>query len=153
MKELAIPLKADNKIPLYEQIYEYIKRDITDGKISPGEKLPSTRLLAKYLQVSRSTVDMAYDQLLSEGYVETVPCSGYFVCAIETGFPGPDRRKENVGRGLGRLNVMDSDDGNDWDYAYDFSPNAIEWPEFSMNAWRKATKSMLQEEMGELFQS
>ena len=72
MKELTIPLESGGKVPLYEQIYQYIKQDILDGKISPGEKLPSTRLLAKYLQVSRSTTDLAYGQLLSEGYVRTV---------------------------------------------------------------------------------
>ncbi len=83
MKELTIPLESGGKVPLYEQIYQYIKQDILDGKISPGEKLPSTRLLAKYLQVSRSTTDLAYGQLLSEGYVRTVPGSGYYVCRIQ----------------------------------------------------------------------
>ena len=65
-------------IPLYEQIYEYIKTDIRNGKISCGEKLPSTRALAKYLEISRSTVELAYEQLLAEGYVGSGSMSRIF---------------------------------------------------------------------------
>lgn len=158
MKELTVPLKQDSKIPLYEQIYEYIKKDIADGKISPGEKLPSTRLLAKYLQVSRSTVDLAYDQLLSEGYVQTVPCSGYFVCDIDSDFNQVNRQRgearalEPVAQPGGKKASGSGSSGNRAvQIPYDFSPNAVTWSEFSMTAWRKATKRMLQEEMGDLF--
>ena len=69
MNEIMIDLQGGAKAPLYEKIYEYIKNEIVDGKISKGEKLPSTRLLAKNLSVSRSTVELAYDQLLAEGYI------------------------------------------------------------------------------------
>ena len=79
MFELMIPLDTGSKKPLYEQIYDYIRRNITDGKISRGEKLPSTRLLAGNLQISRSTVESAYEQLLSEGYIESKRGSGYYV--------------------------------------------------------------------------
>ena len=83
MNEIMINLQGGAKAPLYEKIYEYIKNEIVDGKISKGEKLPSTRLLAKNLSVSRSTVELAYDQLLAEGYIEAEPYRGYFVCDIE----------------------------------------------------------------------
>ena len=56
MNEIMIDLQGGAKAPLYEKIYEYIKNEIVDGKISKGEKLPSTRLLAKNLSVSRSTL-------------------------------------------------------------------------------------------------
>lgn len=168
MKELTIPLELDSRTPLYEQIYEYIKQDITGGKIPPKEKLPSTRLLAKHLQVSRSTIDLAYEQLVSEGYLETVPGSGYFVCDIETGFPersvrGAQWKQEadcdkqtNTVRGEKISDLQEASrkpKTRDNTLRYDFSPNAIEWSEFSMASWRKATKSMLQEEMEELFLS
>ena len=83
MNEIMIDLQGGAKAPLYEKIYEYIKNEIVDGKISKGEKLPSTRLLAKNLSVSRSTVELAYDQLLAEGYIEAEPYRGYFVCDVE----------------------------------------------------------------------
>ena len=43
------------------------------GGFPQGKKLPSTRSLAKYLEVSRSTVELAYEQLESEGYIESLP--------------------------------------------------------------------------------
>ena len=55
MKELAITLDTEKKQPLYEQIYEALREAILQGRILQGEKLPSTRFEADYLQVSRST--------------------------------------------------------------------------------------------------
>mgnify|MGYP000438294011 CR=1 FL=1 len=46
-----------------------LREAILQGRILQGEKLPSTRFEAEYLQVSRSTVELAYDQLVSEGYI------------------------------------------------------------------------------------
>ena len=82
MQDLVIELK-NNGTHLYEQIYEHIKDEIRKGKLLCQEKLPSTRSLAAYLQVSRSTVELAYEQLLSEGYIESVPYRGYFVARVE----------------------------------------------------------------------
>lgn len=68
---------------MYEQIYEYIKEEIRKGSLAAGTRLPSTRILAEHLKISRSTSQMAYDQLVSEGYIETIPCKGYFVLKID----------------------------------------------------------------------
>lgn len=70
MYELTMSLNPKSKTPLYEQIYEFIKEEIQNNVIQSGERLPSTRALSKHLVVSRSTVELAYEQLLSEGYVE-----------------------------------------------------------------------------------
>ena len=83
MNELTIDLKTHSKVPLYEQIYEHIKTEIRRGKLSYGEKLPSTRALSRHLEVSRSTIELAYEQLLSEGYLESEPWRGYIVDEIE----------------------------------------------------------------------
>ncbi len=83
MNEMNFQLRTDSGICLYEQIYRHIKKEINEGKLLAGEKLPSTRFLAEYLQVARSTVDYAYGQLLSEGYIEARPYKGYFVCTVE----------------------------------------------------------------------
>ena len=77
MNELLIDLDLHTGISLYEQIYRYIRKDITGGRLSCGERLPSARLLASQLQVSRSTVDAAYAQLVSEGYLQAKRGSGY----------------------------------------------------------------------------
>ncbi len=83
MYDMTIELRGDSDKCLYEQIYEHIKQEIKEGKLLTGERLPSTRSLAEYLQVARSTVDFAYNQLVSEGYIEARPYRGYFVCTVE----------------------------------------------------------------------
>ena len=77
MYEMTIGLNTEDGGRLYEQIYLHIRKEIVEGKLFAGEKLPSTRSLAEYLQVARSTVDYAYGQLLDEGYIESSRCSGY----------------------------------------------------------------------------
>ena len=49
--------------------YTPIRAEIRNGSLKAGERLPSTRVLAEHLKVSRSTTQMAYDQLLAEGYM------------------------------------------------------------------------------------
>ena len=95
MNELTISLDPHRKTPLYEQIYGFIREEIRGGRIRAGERLPSARALSGYLSVSRSTVDLAYEQLVSEGYLESVPCKGYFVCEIE-GLYRLDEKKEET---------------------------------------------------------
>ena len=65
--------------PLYLQIYASVRSAILSGQLAPGSKLPSTRGLATELRVSRNTVLNAYEQLFSEGYLESVPGGGTFV--------------------------------------------------------------------------
>lgn len=74
--DLTIPLVLQNKTPIYLQIYEYMKREISQGSLRAGTRLPSHRNLAMQLNVSRITVESAYQQLLAEGYVESKPKRG-----------------------------------------------------------------------------
>lgn len=104
MYSMTIRLHTDGNKCLYEQIYEHIRQEIRGGKLLEGERLPSTRSLAQYLQVARSTVDYAYAQLVSEGYIEARPYKGYFVCPLEELLileeenSGQDRRMEGQNR-------------------------------------------------------
>ncbi len=82
MKELMIPIKTESKIPLYEQIYQYIREEIKGSRLQCDTRLPSTRALSSFLQVSRSTVELAYAQLTAEGYIHSLPCKGYYVSDI-----------------------------------------------------------------------
>ncbi len=77
MNELTINLDRRSKKPLYEQIYDISSLISRTGGFLTGRKLPSTRALAKHLEVSRSTVELAYEQLLSEGYIESAPYRGF----------------------------------------------------------------------------
>lgn len=69
--------------PLYSQLYHWIKKEIEEGRLLHGMKMPSIRQLATHLKVSRNTVVTAYQQLESEGYLESVPKSGIWVAEIE----------------------------------------------------------------------
>ena len=70
-------------VPLYEYVYKCIKNDILCGNLKQGEKLPSKRTFAKNNGVSTITIQNAYEQLISEGYVYTIPKKGYYVADIE----------------------------------------------------------------------
>jgi len=76
-------LKKSPGVPLYEALYRCIRQDILSGKLKPGEKLPSKRALAQNLEVSKITVETAYSQLLSEGYIRSEEKVGYFVEQVE----------------------------------------------------------------------
>ena len=83
MNELMIPLDTKSLTPLYQQIEEYLKQEIQEGRLVAGMRLPSSRALSANLLVSRSTIETAYDQLVAEGYIEPVAYKGYYVCEIE----------------------------------------------------------------------
>lgn len=142
MNELTMNLKAGSKTPLYEQIYTYIKKDIQNGRISHGEKLPSTRALAKHLEVSRSTVELAYEQLQSEGFIESAPYRGFFVAQIDELYHLSEPKKKSVTRET----VKEK-------YKYDFSPNGVDLKSFPYNVWRKLSKDILIDDKAALFRS
>jgi GntR family transcriptional regulator/MocR family aminotransferase len=76
-----IPLLTDDSLPLSRQIFTGLRRAIVNGTFRAGDRLPSTRLLADELAVSRTVVVIAYEQLLAEGYVSGRVGSGTFVSA------------------------------------------------------------------------
>ena len=76
---LTYELKKSPGVPLYEALYRAIRGDILTGKLAAGEKLPSKRALAENLEVSKITVETAYNQLLAEGYIVSREKIGYFV--------------------------------------------------------------------------
>ncbi len=84
---LTYELKKSPGVPLYEALYRCIRQDILSGALKPGEKLPSKRALAENLEVSKITVEAAYNQLLSEGYIGSREKVGYFVETVERPVP------------------------------------------------------------------
>ena len=71
----------DNKSnsPIYEQIYEQIKKQILNGSLGEDEALPSIRNLAKDLRISVITTKRAYDELEKDGFIYTIAAKGCFV--------------------------------------------------------------------------
>ncbi len=70
------------KISLYEYLYECLKKDILEGRIAAGEKLPSKREMALLHDISVKTVENAYGQLIAEGYLEAMEKRGYFAAKV-----------------------------------------------------------------------
>ncbi len=67
---------------LHRQIYDQVRELVLDGRLAPGTRLPSTRALARDLDCSRNTAVLAFEQLLSEGYLEGRRGSGTYVSRV-----------------------------------------------------------------------
>ena len=69
--------------PIYAQIIDGFKEQISTGILQPGDKLPSVRELAGSLAINPNTIQRSYRQLEMEGWIVTVPGKGCFVCSNE----------------------------------------------------------------------
>jgi GntR family transcriptional regulator/MocR family aminotransferase len=131
---ITISLDTNSSLPMYRQIYEYIKNEILSGALSYPEKLPSSRSLASFLQVSRTTVDTAYGQLVAEGYIESKEKRGFFVNSIThtTNFRLP----------ASTVSTETGISGNT-QFRYDFNPDAIDTVHFPYSVWKSLGKNEL----------
>lgn len=143
--ELLIPLKNGSKTPLYEQIYEYIRNEIRNGGLRAAARLPSTRQLAENLKVSRSTTQLAYDQLVAEGYIEAKQYRGYFVCDTY-GILEINRTVEKKEDSGGDERFKPSSEH----IVVDFSPRGIDLETFPYGVWRKISRETLVDDNREM---
>lgn len=79
---MEIIISNSSGVPIYEQIKEQIKDKIASNELKAGELLPSIRTLAKDLRCSVITTKNAYEELVNEGYVKTIPAKGFYVAEI-----------------------------------------------------------------------
>lgn len=142
MNDLIIPIHSGLKEPIYEQIYRFMKAEIKKGGLPAGEKVPSTRKLANNLQISRSTVEMAYEQLLAEGYIVSQPYKGYFVAQVEELTKSDIKKTTRAEQNPVILETA---------CLYDFSPRGIDLENFPYGVWRKISRKILREDNKELF--
>ncbi len=69
--------------PIYAQIIDGIKEQVSAGILCSGDKLPSVRELAATLAINPNTIQRAYRQLEMDGWIVTVPGKGCFVCSTD----------------------------------------------------------------------
>ncbi|WP_123054853.1 GntR family transcriptional regulator [Clostridium sp. JN-1] len=69
----------NDKIPIYLQIVNFVKRDIVSGKLKPGDKLPSVREMSANFKVNPNTLQRAYQELERENITYTQRGTGSFV--------------------------------------------------------------------------
>lgn len=91
---MKIIINSSSMVPIYEQIMDQIKAQITAGDLKENDILPSVRTLAKDLKISALTVKKAYDNLEQEGYTVTVHGKGTYVAAANTGRMLEEQRRE-----------------------------------------------------------
>ena len=120
---------------LYIQLYTQLKKQIHKGDMKSGEKLMSKRKMAEHLGVSINTVEAAYGQLLSEGFILSRPKSGYYVSDIdEFNFI------ENIA--LMSSNNIDNMKAKP---IVDFATDGVDRHSFPYNIWRRLMKNCFNE--------
>lgn len=77
---MKITILPQGTMAIYEQIVNQLKNAIVTGELTPGEALPSIRMLAADLSVSVITTKRAYEELEKEGLIRSVAGKGFYVC-------------------------------------------------------------------------
>lgn len=148
-------IERESGLGLQAQLRETVVSAVVAGRIQPGAQLPSTRRLADYLRISRITVTLAYQELVSQGYLEVAGRSAYRIA----GNP-PGRGLENVPLPVGAQPVdWDSKVTMDFDvvrqvekpldwrrYPYPFLYGQMDPSLFDLNAWRDCARRALARE-------
>jgi len=129
-----IKFKIDftNSSPIYIELYNYIKKLILDKSLKPNEKLPSKRVLSDYLGISLNTVIEAYNLLLDEELIVSIPKKGYYVSKYDISITKDD--------------TIDSLTSNIKTYKYDFSTKNIDSSIFPYYTWNKICKNIIYNE-------
>jgi GntR family transcriptional regulator/MocR family aminotransferase len=143
MDMVTFALDTEGGMPLYLQLYEYIKSEIQAGRIACSTKLPSKRKLSAHLGISQNTIQTAYDQLIEEGYVLPVDRKGFFVCRLDNMVSLES---------AGKTGAMENE-ANPQNAVYDFSYHGVDMPNFPFSIWRKITKDVINEYDTELLRS
>lgn len=129
--------------PLYQYIYQCLKDDIMTGGLQAGDKLPSKRTFARNHGISTITIQNAYDQLISEGYIYTVPKKGYYVAKIRGMRQVP--KETNLS-----LNIQRQE--KKVEYAVDLSDNRMSPERFPFTVWAKIGREIMSDHKSELME-
>ncbi|MBQ1688618.1 MAG: PLP-dependent aminotransferase family protein, partial [Lachnospiraceae bacterium] len=130
------------KEPMYLYLYKCIKQDILSGVLKPKEKLPSKRSFAENNGISTITIQNAYDQLISEGYIYALPKKGYFVADIEGMMVKTAKHDIDL-----NIKIPDKKD-----YICDFSSNGIHSDSFPFSVWARMLRDVISNKKEELLQ-
>lgn len=128
---------------IYEYIYQCIKSDIICAKLATGEKLPSKRTMAKNHGISTITIQNAYDQLICEGYVISVPKKGYYVASLS----GMTKMKKETNISY-HIDVPKENHAG----SIDLSDNRTDTERFPFSVWARMVRNVLSEKTPELME-
>lgn len=137
-------LNNNDPAPLYKQLYNQIREHVLSGKLPADSKLPSVRDLAVELSISRNTVEGAYQELCAEGYLYSLPRSGYFASALDQD-AAPLSLIQKPRKPHTNAEIPAS-------YIYDFHPARLDQTSFPAAVWRKLFLESLRESPRQLVQ-
>ena len=132
--------------PLYKSLYQFIREDIQSGKLKSNEKLPSKRTLARNLGISTISIENAYDQLICEGYIYSLPKRGYFVAEIEN---INELKPKSVPKSEAKINIHERGKESD---LFDFSSNRVEKENFPFSIWAKILREIISQNESQLLE-
>ena len=113
---LAIEIDRSEAAPIYLQICERFKSAIAAGHLRPGDRVPALRGLATQLNTARGTVEMAYNILVDEGYLQMRGAAGTFVSSslpASVVLPAARKSRERIGAPRATRKAIAADIGND----------------------------------------
>lgn len=128
------------KESIYEYLYKCIKQDIIEGKLVAGERLPSKRTLAVNLGISTITVENSYGQLMSEGYIYSLPKKGYYVSDLS----GVTRIKPV------KYEIPRKKENDEPKYDMDLSSNRTDPDSFPFATWAKLMRRVITDKQEDL---
>lgn len=134
MNTFTLQTDGGRKKPLYMQLYTYLVKEIRDGHLKEGEKLPSKRELSAHLRISQNTIDAAYQMLVDEGYVYAAPRSGFYICKLDP--PLAKAPAADLGKKKGTPASAQT-------FRYDFSTNTVDTQAFPYVTWSKIAKDVM----------
>jgi len=120
------------KKPLHVQLYEALKEDIISN-YKVDEKLPSIRRIASSYNLSKTTVESAFSQLYAEGYIYSLPKSGYYVSDFE--FSISASREDSP--------MVECETF----YRYDFFPARLTKEDFPLKLWKRLSTKAIDESL------
>jgi GntR family transcriptional regulator/MocR family aminotransferase len=150
----AAGMQLDRAQPLSEQIHAQLKARILHGQLGAALRLPTTRELARDLAVSRNTVVRAYEQLLSEGFIESRVGAGSFVARLESPAPAVPAERPHwntpdtaIWARLQHSTIGQAHDGPPRAFrhgvpAMDLFPHAV-WARLQARFWRRHAQQQL----------
>ena len=128
------------KQSIYEYLYKCIKQDIIEGKLVAGERLPSKRTLAVNLGISTITVENSYGQLMSEGYIYSLPKKGYYVSDLS----GVTKIKPV------KYEIPRKKENDEPKYDMDLSSNRTDPDSFPFATWAKLMRRVITDKQEDL---
>lgn len=135
MKMILPVLDSAAAAPLYRQLYDFLKVEIQEGRLSCDAKLPSKRQLSTHLGISQNTIQAAYEQLIEEGYVTSRERSGFYVSRIDNILKLP-------AQGLGK---QPNNSQPRAEVAFDFSYQGVDAESFPYAVWRRLSRDVIDE--------